>query len=151
MIPLFLEVVSRFSVANFSGECQKMDISKSKKLKVSANSKAHYLAQRRKKSLFKKVSELSALCGIEVCVIVYDNQRPTTVVETWSNNRNDVLRMVKRCKGRTTESQGKKPLRIQKTLLKPANVKPTSTKSESRLLDSMMITSQAHLANSSQM
>ncbi|KAK6918258.1 Transcription factor, MADS-box [Dillenia turbinata] len=83
--------------------------SKSKKVKLPKNSKGHYLAmQRRKKSLFKKASELSTLCGIDVCIIVYDDQNPKTTIETWPHSCNDVFRMVKRCKGRMSEDREKK-------------------------------------------
>ncbi|KAK6934712.1 Transcription factor, MADS-box [Dillenia turbinata] len=81
---------------------------KKEKLKVSANSKAHYLAMRRRKeNLFKKASEISTLCGIEVCVIVNDDQKSITAAGTY-----------------------------QITAI---------------LLDLIMITSQAHFADSSQM
>ncbi|KAK6918266.1 Transcription factor, MADS-box [Dillenia turbinata] len=74
----------------------KTDLSKSKKVKLPKNSKGRYLAmQRRKKNLFKKASELSTLCRIDVCIIVYDDQNPKTTVETWPHTCNDVLRMVK--------------------------------------------------------
>ncbi|KAK6918257.1 Transcription factor, MADS-box [Dillenia turbinata] len=87
----------------------KTDISKSKKVKLPKNSKGHPLAmQRRKKSLFKKASELSTLCGIDVCIIVYDDQNPKTTIETWPHSCNDVFRMVKRCKGRMSEDREKK-------------------------------------------
>ncbi|KAK6918256.1 Transcription factor, MADS-box [Dillenia turbinata] len=83
--------------------------SKSKKVKLPKNSKGHYLAmQRRKKSLFKKASELSTLCGTDVCIIVHDDQNPETTIETWPHSCNDVFRMVKRCKGRMSEDREKK-------------------------------------------
>ncbi|KAK6920084.1 Transcription factor, MADS-box [Dillenia turbinata] len=127
-----------------------MDLSKSKKRKLPGNSKAHYLAmERRKENLFKKASELSTLCGIEVCIIVYDDQKPNTAAETWPKNHNDVLRMVKRCKGRMSKNQGKKTLRTEETL-PPAAVEPTSTHSESKLLDTMVMTSQDHFGGNSQ-
>ncbi|KAK6920045.1 Transcription factor, MADS-box [Dillenia turbinata] len=136
------------------GKIAKMDLSKTKTVKLPKNSKEHYLAiQRRKKNLFKKASELSTLCGIEVCVIVYYDQKATTASETWPNNHNDVLQMVKRYKGRKSENRENKLQRKDNTILKQesANVKPNLTNLESCLYDAMVMRSQAHFDFSSQM
>ncbi|KAK6918292.1 Transcription factor, MADS-box [Dillenia turbinata] len=59
---IFLGAISRGNLSSV------MDFLKSKMVKLPKNSKGHYLAmQRRKKSLFKKASELSTLCGIDIC------------------------------------------------------------------------------------
>ncbi|XP_004301593.1 PREDICTED: MADS-box transcription factor PHERES 1-like [Fragaria vesca subsp. vesca] len=46
----------------------------------------------RKKNVFKKAEELSKLCGVDVCLILY--QRQSNIAETWPQDPEQVKRIV---------------------------------------------------------
>ncbi|GAU42869.1 hypothetical protein TSUD_13370 [Trifolium subterraneum] len=47
---------------------------------ITCNSKRRETFRKRKSGIMKKVSELSTLCGIEACVIIYDQNNPQAYV-----------------------------------------------------------------------
>ncbi|CAJ2673814.1 unnamed protein product [Trifolium pratense] len=58
-----------------------------KKLKlayITCNSKRRETFRKRKSGLMKKVNELSTLCGIEACAIIYDQNNPQA--EVWPSD-----------------------------------------------------------------
>ncbi|KAL6178857.1 hypothetical protein ACLB2K_050374 [Fragaria x ananassa] len=58
-----------------------------------SSSKSHRKKVRdRKKNVFKKAEELSKLCGVDVCLILY--QRQSNIAETWPQDPEQVKRIV---------------------------------------------------------
>ncbi|XP_021771891.1 agamous-like MADS-box protein AGL80 [Chenopodium quinoa] len=68
---------------------------------------------KRKKGLFKKVSELTTLCGVDACAIIYSPYAPSAEVWPSQAGAHSVL---KRFKNLSQDDQGKKMLDQEKYL-----------------------------------
>ncbi|XP_048332913.2 MADS-box transcription factor 18 [Ziziphus jujuba] len=83
------------------------------KMELIENEKSRRLTfQKRKKGLTKKCSELSTLCGIDVCTIIYGpnnhTKDPSVELETWPKDHIEVIRIIQRYQAATIYKPPKK-------------------------------------------
>ena len=88
---------------------------------IENNSSRKATYKKRNKGLMKKAKELTTLCGVEACVILYSPYDPQP--EVWANPKG-VNHVLKRFKNLTKEEQGKNMLN-QESYLKMRIAKAT--------------------------
>ncbi|KAI4320610.1 hypothetical protein MLD38_034071 [Melastoma candidum] len=73
--------------------------------------------QRRKKCLLKKAQELSALCGVDACVVMYDSgsssSSATAQPEIWPPNHGVVRRVIERYQNGCSQTRAKRRSGLQ--------------------------------------
>ncbi|KAI9071845.1 hypothetical protein K1719_046185 [Acacia pycnantha] len=64
--------------------------------------------QKRKNGIMKKADELSTLCGVDCCLIVYSPNSINDLPEIWPRDRMQVLRIIEKYKAKIAEKSPKK-------------------------------------------
>ncbi|CAI9103670.1 OLC1v1002196C1 [Oldenlandia corymbosa var. corymbosa] len=69
--------------------------------------------EKKKKSIIKKLQELSILCGVDTCAIFYYNQNDEDgdrSVETWPSSRSDAISIINKYRNMSEMEQGRNML-----------------------------------------
>ncbi|XP_045810085.1 agamous-like MADS-box protein AGL80 [Trifolium pratense] len=83
---------------------------------VASDSQRKITYNKRKKSLTKKIDELTTLCGVDACVIIFSNFHLDP--EIWPSQSSEVQRILTKFKTYSEFEQGKKKLSHESYLMK---------------------------------